>query len=332
MAVGEIIGAFGKTKTTQQLYNKALDRAITGSAEAVGANRALNEQDLAAYGTASRGAAARTEGLLGQDNATMAGMIGKAAGYDPMAAYRGVGDYQTSLFNQFAKGLANQGKAAQNLQFARMGYGGGSGSTYTGRSVMDRISGNLAPAYASILGNLGRDTTLLNQAQLGQTQAAAGLMGQRLGAQGAAAQYMLNPALARSQMASQESANLGQLAGAAKGNTAGFRAEQNLVGKLGSAIAAGEGQVMDLATAALSSGIPIGQMFSGAAQPRQLSAAIPAAPAFNPGMSGGYYQPGSFGFNVSGGNTYSGPGSGYGINMNSGGFGAGIGIGYRPGA
>jgi hypothetical protein len=323
MALGEIIGAFGKTKTTQQLYNEALGKAITGSAEAVAGNRALSDQDIAAYGAASKGAAARTEGLVGQDNATMAGMIGRAAGYDPMAAYRGIGDYQTGLFNQFAKGLANQGKAAQNLQFARMGYGGGSGSTYTGRSVMDRISGNLAPAYASILGNLGRDTSLLNQAQLGQTSAASNLMNQRIAAQGAPAQYLLNPALARAQMASQESANLGQLAGAARGNTAGFRAEQNLVGKLGGAIAAGEQQALDLASSAMAAGL-----FSP--KPPQMPAYQPP-PATNFGSSGSYYYPGGFGYNMSGGNTYSGPGPSYGINVNSGGYGAGIGVGYRPG-
>lgn len=338
--IGELIGAFGKTKTTQQLYNDALGKAITGSANAVGANRAANEADIAAYGAASRAAAGRTEALLPQDNATLGSMIGRASAYDPMAAYRGIGDYQTGLFNQFAKGLANQGKAAQNLQFARMGYGGGSGSTYTGRSVMDRISGNLAPAYASILGNLGRDTALLNQAQMGQAGQAAGLINQRLGMQGAGAQYLLNPALARSQLAQEESANLGQLAGAAKGNTAGFRAEQDLVGRLGGAIAAGEGQVMDLATSALSAyaGGGLGGIMGGGGKGGggRGGGGQPAYSFMPTGggiaATGGYYQPGSFGFNISGGNTYSGPGSGYGINMNSGGFGAGIGMGYRPGA
>lgn len=250
--VGPILGAFGKTKVTQQLYNDALGKAITGSANAVGANRAANDADLAAYSAANRGAAARTEGLLSQDNAALGNLIGRASAYDPMAAYRGIGDYQTGLFNQFARGLADQGKAAQNLQFARMGYGGNSGGTYTGRSVMDRISGNLAPAYASVLGNIGRDVGALNQAAMGQASQASNLINQRIGMQGAGAQYLLNPALARSQLAQEESANLGQLGGAAKTNTAGFRAEKDLVGRLGEGIGEAEGTVLDTAMSLLS--------------------------------------------------------------------------------
>ena len=66
------------------------------------------------------------------------------------------------------------------------------------------------------------------------------------------ANYYLNPALARSQLSMEKAQNLGLLGQAAKGNTAGFREEADLVTKLGGAIAAGEGQIMDLAGSVLS--------------------------------------------------------------------------------
>jgi len=334
--VGEIIGAFGKTKLKQQFYNDQLGKTITGAASAAQSNRTLNDADLARYATASQQAAGRVEGLLGQDNATLGSLIAKAGNYDPMAAYRGIGDYQTSILDRFAGSLASRGKASQNLAEARMGYGGRGGSTYTQNAMIDRLAGNLAPAYASILGNLGRDTQILSGQGIANMGNAANLIAQRQNAQGGAANYYLNPALARSQLQGEEAQNLGLLGQAAKGNTAGFREEADLVTKLGGAIAAGEGQVMDLAGSVLSAygGGMLGGMGGGggggAKGPKQ------AAPTFTPtysppvnfGSSGGYYQPGGFGFNLSGGNTYNGPafggGGGYANNI-------GIGYQYRPG-
>ena len=332
MALGEIIGAFGKTKLKQQFYNDQLGKTITGAASAAQSNRALNDADLARYATASQQAAGRVEGLLGQDNATLGSLIAKAGNYDPMAAYRGIGDYQTSILDRLAGSLANRGKASQNLAEARMGYGGRGGSTYTQNALIDRLSGNLAPAYASVLGNIGRDTQILSGQGIANMANTANLISQRQNAQGAPATYYLNPALARSQLQGEEAQNLGLLGQAAKGNTAGFREEADLVTKLGGAIAAGEGQIMDLAGSVLAAygGGMLGGGGGGGKGPKQ--AAPTYTPTYSPpvdfGSSGGYFKPGAVGYYPSGGNTYNGP------SFSNGGGGylsGGIGYQYRPG-
>lgn len=298
--LGPIIGSFGKTKTIQQQYSDEVGKAITGAASAAQSNRALSDADLARYATASQQAAGRVEGLLGQDNATLGALIARAGNYDPMAAYRGIGDYQTGVLDRVSRSLANQGRASQNLNAARLGYGGRQ-SSYTQNAMIDRLSGNLAPAYASVLGNIGRDTQVLSGQGIANMANAANLISQRQNAQGAAANYYLNPALARSQLSMEEAQNLGLLGQAAKGNTAGSRQEKDFVGRFAEGLGEAENTILDTAMGVLSmySGGGMGGMMGGGgggskSPPKQ------AAPTFTPtysppvdfGSSGGYAQGG----------------------------------------
>jgi hypothetical protein len=336
--VGPILGAFGKTKTIQQQYNDQLGKTITGAASGAQANRALNDADLARYATASQQAAGRVEGLLGQDNTTLGSLIAKGASYDPMAAYRGIGDYQTSILDRLAGSLANRGKASQNLAEARMGYGGRGGSTYTQNALIDRLSGNLAPAYASVLGNIGRDTQVLSGQGIANMANAANLISQRQNAQGAPATYYLNPALARSQLQGEEAQNLGLLGQAAKGNTAGFRTEKGFVGRLAEGIEEAEGTILNTAMSVLSMypGGGMGGMMGGGGGGAKKPQA-PAGPQFTPtysppvdfGSSGGYYG-GGFGYSQPSGGTLSSYG-GQQFPATGGYLNGGIGYQYRPG-
>lgn len=298
--MGPILGAFGKTKTVQQQYSDSVGKAITGAANAAQSNRALSDADLARYASASQQAAGRVEGLLGQDNATLGALIARAGNYDPMAAYRGIGDYQTGVLDRVSRNLANQGRASQNLNAARLGYGGRQ-SSYTQNALVDRLSQNLAPAYASVLGNIGRDTQILSGQGIANMANAANLISQRQNAQGGAANYYLNPALARSQLAMEEAQNLGLLGQAAKGNTAGFRQEKDFVGRLAEGLSEAENTTLDTAMGVLSMYSGGGMMGGGGGgNPGAKSAQRQAAPTFTPtysppvdfGSSGGYAQGG----------------------------------------
>jgi len=327
--IAPLIGAFGKTKTTQQYYDSQLGKTITGAASGAQANRALNDADLARYATASQQAAGRVEGLLGQDNATLGSLIAKGASYDPMAAYRGIGDYQTSILDRFAGSLASRGKASQNLAEARMGYGGRGGSTYTQNAMIDRLAGNLAPAYASVLGNIGRDTQVLSGQGIANMANAANLISQRQNAQGAPANYYLNPALARSQLQGEEAQNLGLLGQAAKGNTAGFRTEKDFVGRFAEGLGEAENTIPDTAMGVLSMGSP-GAKNAGKAAAGQAPQFTPTySPPVDFGSSGGYYG-GGFGYSQPSGGTLSSYG-GQQFPATGGYLNGGIGYQYRPG-
>lgn len=338
--VGPILGAFGKTKTVQQQYNEGVGKAITGAANAAQSNRALSDADLARYATASQQAAGRVEGLLGQDNATLGALIARAGNYDPMAAYRGIGDYQTGVLDRVSRSLANQGRASQNLNAARLGYGGRQ-SSYTQNAMIDRLSGNLAPAYASVLGNIGRDTQILSGQGIANMSNAANLISQRQNAQGAAANYYLNPALARSQLSMEEAQNLGLLGQAAKGNTAGFRQEKDFVGRFAEGLGEAENTILDTAMGVLSMYSGGGMMGGGGggnpgAKSTQRQAAPTYMPTYSPpvdfGSSGGYYG-GGFGYSQpSGGGGALASYAQQPVNLGGGGYlQGGIGYQYRPG-
>lgn len=257
-----------------------------------------------------------------------------------MAAYRGIGDYQTGVLDRVSRSLANQGRASQNLNAARLGYGGRQ-SSYTQNAMIDRLSGNLAPAYASVLGNIGRDTQVLSGQGIANMSNAANLISQRQNAQGAAANYYLNPALARSQLSMEEAQNLGLLGQAAKGNTAGFRQEKDFVGRFAEGLGEAEGTILDTAMGVLSmysGGGMGGIMGGGGGGGGSKSGPKQAAPTFTPtysppvdfGSSGGYYG-GGFGYSQPSGGTLSSYGGQQQFPATGGYLNGGIGYQYRPG-
>lgn len=340
--VGPILGAFGKSKTKQRTYSDPVQDAITGAAKAVAGDRTANAADLGAYTQGINRAIGRIEALNPEDTATLGGLISRTATDDPMSVYRGVGDYQMGLFDRFSRGLADQGRAGQNLQFARMGLGGRGGSTYANNALLDRISRNLAPAFAQATGNIGRDTQILGNQRLAQGGQVVNLIGARRGLQTQGAELALNPAMARAELADMEAGRLGTLGQAARINTAGFITEKDTLGKFADGLSEAEDTILDTAKGVLSmysGGMGGGMMGGGGGgksgggnqRPPSTTFTPTYAPPVDFGSSGGYYNPGSFGYQIGGGG-----GGGYSPQIQSilsgGNYAAGmdVGYGYRP--
>lgn len=293
--VGPILGAFGKTRVKQRNYSDAVQDAITAAARSATGDRAANAADLGAYTQGINRAIGRIEALNPEDTATLGGLISRTASDDPMAVYRGVGDYQVGLFDRFSRGLAEQGRAGQNLQFARMGLGGRGGSTYTNNALLDRISRNLAPAFAQVTGNIGRDTQILGNQRLAQGGQVANLINTRRGLQTQGAELALNPAMARASLADMEAGRLGTLGQAARTTTAGFQAEKDLVGRLADGLSEAEDTVLNTAMGLLSmySGGGMGGMpKSGARSPGGAGQAQTFQPQFAPQVQTPQQSPG----------------------------------------
>jgi hypothetical protein len=253
----------------------------------VAGDRTANAADLGAYTQGINRAIGRIEALNPEDTATLGGLISRTATDDPMAVYRGVGDYQVGLFDRFSKGLADQGRAGQNLQFARMGLGGRGGSTYTNTALLDRISRNLAPAFSQVTGNIGRDTQILGNQRLAQGGQVANLINARRGLQTQGAELALNPAMARAELADMEAGRLGTLGSAARTTTAGFQTEKDTLGKFADGLSEAEDTVLDTAMGLISmySGGMMGGGGGGGGKPgasNSGSASRAQAPTFQP--------------------------------------------------
>jgi hypothetical protein len=224
-----------------------------------------------------------------------------------------------------------------------MGLGGRGGSTFTNNALIDRISRNLAPAFAQVTGNIGRDTQILGNQRLAQGGQVANLINARRGLQTQGAELALNPALARAELADMEAGRLGTLGNAARTTTAGFQTEKDTLGKFADGLSEAEDTILDTAMGVLSmyTGGGMGGMMGGGGGgggSKGGSASRAQAPTFQPsyapqvdfGSSGGYYNPGSFGYQTGGG------GGGYSPQVQSilsgGNYGAGmdVGYGYRP--
>ena len=63
--------------------------------------------------------------------------------------YRQTGDYLYNQFNDFAQNSANAGNRAMNERAAALGYGGQGANSYLAKINADRITSNLAPAFAN---------------------------------------------------------------------------------------------------------------------------------------------------------------------------------------
>jgi hypothetical protein len=63
--------------------------------------------------------------------------------------YKNTGDYLYGAFDRFAQNSANAGNRAMNERAAALGYGGQGANSYLAKINADRITSNLAPAFAN---------------------------------------------------------------------------------------------------------------------------------------------------------------------------------------
>ena len=176
--LGNIISAFAPPKSEKQYLNNGLQDQIGKTTDSLDAFRAGNSADLAKMGLAVDEATGQIKTLAPGDMQTIGGLIGQGS-EDPFTTYKNVGDYQFGVLDKLSKNLASQGKAQDNALLARFGFGGRAGSTYQTNSILDRISRNLAPVYASSLGNLGRDTGTIVQGRTTGAQNVLNLIANR---------------------------------------------------------------------------------------------------------------------------------------------------------
>lgn len=231
---GGVADAISPPKLNRITYSPGLDAQINQLTLDQTANRAAQAAQAAKYGTAANAAAASVASLTPGDQAIIQNIINSQQ--NPLSTYQSVGNYNFGLLNNLSSGLADLGRAGDSRAQAALGYGGRGGSTYQSNSLLDRISKNLSPVYASTLGNIGRDASAISNNQLAQNNNTVGLLDYRAGIPGRSLSYLaapiqLNQSLTDSQI--QQLLGLGQ---ATKQNTAGYQEKKSALGNIASSL------------------------------------------------------------------------------------------------
>lgn len=224
--------AISPAKLKRVSYSSALDEQLDALTKAQTEGRALSAAELARLNEASVAAGKEVEALSPGDMAIIQQIISGNQSRDPLQTYTQVGDYNFGLLDRLASGLAQQGQAGESRKLAAMGYGGRGNSTYQSNTLLDRISKNLTPVYASTMGNIGRDASAIDTGRLNLNRDTLSNVQYRSTIPGRALPYYAAPIEARQSLTQSEIANLLGLGEGYKGNTAGFREQQSALGSV----------------------------------------------------------------------------------------------------
>lgn len=312
---GGVAAAISPPKLKRVTYSGDLDTQLADLTKAQTAGRQASQADLDRLIGASRTAAGQVEQLAPGDMAVLQSVINQRT--DPFQTYTGVGNYNMGLLERLSGNLAEQGRAGESRRFAALGYGGRGPSTYQSNTLLDRVSKNLAPVYASTLGNIGRDASSIESNRLNQNANVVSLLRERAGIPTRSLPLYSLPLDARQQLTQDDIANLLGLGEGFKENTAGFREQQSALGNIASSLDSAVDTGLSLYSGGLmgGGGGGLGGIFGGGGG----GGATRAPATFTPSNFGpsGY---GNFGVSYSGGPLQAGANFGpsgygnYGIN------------------
>lgn len=287
---GPIAEAISPAKLKQIQYSDTLNNLLNQTTANQLTRQAADATDLAALSGAAKGAAKNIEGLTLGDQSLIGSLINSRV--DPFQTYQNVGDYQFNILDRLAGGLADQGRSGESRRQAALGYGGRGGSTYGSNTLLDRISRNLSPVYASTLGNLSSAASNIDANRITQDNNVLNLIGARAAAPTRSLPMYSLPIAARSQINDDQLRTLLGLGQGYKTNSAGFKEQKSALGNIGTALDGVVNTGVDLASiyAGGGSGGALGGIFGGGGK------AQPAAqPWYMGGMSGNSYGPYSYG-------------------------------------
>ena len=246
MSLG-ILGAIGDVisppKLNQIKYSKPLWEQLDQTTARIGANRAQDDADLAAYRKALEAAGQNVAALAPGDQALYGKMADQLINDNPFNTYQQVGDYNLGNFNKIADRVGSQTSLADNLRSARLGYGEQGPSTYGQTLIADRTFKNLSPLLAQVLANTGRDSAQLQQDRRSNYGLGDLAIRNRAEVPLRNSELALQPLFARNSALRNEIGNLAQQGNTYKDQTVGFQEKRSALGQIGGAM----DQVLDTA-------------------------------------------------------------------------------------
>lgn len=240
--LGGFLSAFGKTKKTADYYNQGVNDNLNTLTGYFGGDNATAQKALDAYGTANTERIANTKRLAGLAESDYSNLFKNSQTYDPMASYERIRSGNLSALQGLSGSLADQGRRQESLAAQSLGLGARPSGSYEKALIADRVSRNTAPIANTIFGNLGSDTVNVGNQNTQNLGNLANLINARSATADYGAGLELNPMNALMALREGQTNLLGNQAGVAKSNLAGYTYNPNTLAKIGSAItAAGEG-------------------------------------------------------------------------------------------
>jgi hypothetical protein len=252
---GGVIRAFNPDKVVRKPLFEPLDTNFTEQSGRASRISGLNEADEAAFGQELNRVRPQVQRMGEEDIGTLRGVINRLGGTSAMDTYRGIGDYQKSLIDSVATGLASQGMGRLALSRARLGYGGRGPSSFDTSRITNLISQNLAPVYSNAFSNIGRDVGTVNQSDINNINTLMSVIGERAGIPLRGLDLYQLGSQYRNQNQSEELANLSALVNAVKAGTAGFEKKTNKWADAMSAVDEGLNSALDMAMSLYSGGM-----------------------------------------------------------------------------
>jgi len=251
--------------------NADLDRILAGVAGAQPTIAQVGKDDLASLGT-----------LINQGK--------NATAFDLAQQY---GNYSTGLLDKVAGNLAGYGKSADNRSLAALGYGGRGGSTYQTNTILDRLSKNLAPAYAGVIQGIPGAVSGMISGDATRAGTIGNLVNQRAGIPLRGVYADMIPGQVRSQNLQDQIAALSVLGGAYKQNYLGSTYTPSKLGGVASGLAKTADSALDTYMSLYTGGMVGGEGgFMGGILGQPQKKATTADP--NMGVPGTAYTPANF--------------------------------------
>lgn len=234
--LGSAIGAFGSSQIKPTWYSKPVEKNLDWLTGRFRGDDATLQGFLNNFTRSSADTLAKLKAAGAQAGTDYNNLFQQNSGYNPLDTYSTLRRDNLAALKDWSGQLEGAGSRGDNLAMAALGMGGRPDSSYASVLRSDRVSRNLAPVLGNIMSSLGRDTESVGNQRALNLGNLVSLINSRTNAPMIGYGMEMDPANALMALRSGETGLLGQQAGVAKDNTAGFYMKPDTLTQVGNSL------------------------------------------------------------------------------------------------
>lgn len=220
---------FGGGRPDQIYYNSRINRNLNFLGRQFQDDDAALRAILDRFSTSSANALARYRQAGDQAGLDYDALFQANRGYDPLETYDRIRTGNLAALRDFSGQLEGMGSRQDKLALAALGMGGRPDSSYATALRADRVSRNIAPVLGNIMSSLGSDTAMIGNQRAQNLSQNLDLIGLRTQAPLTGYGMELDPLNALLALRGAQTGLLGQQAGVARDNSAGWYQKPGIV-------------------------------------------------------------------------------------------------------